>query len=105
MAVSRWNSFASDDLPEDVRRRLDAEERRMIDGLPINRLRAFRNMTQEELASLLGMAQSNVSRLDRQADMHVSTLAHIVEAMGGELEIRANVPNGKVVRLSRLSPE
>jgi len=91
-----------DGLPEDVRRGLDAEKQRTIDELPLNRLRASRNLTQEQLANLLGMPQSNVSRLERQADMHVSTLAHIVEAMGGELEIRANFPNGEVVRLSRL---
>jgi len=90
-----------DELPEEIRRKLDREKQKTIEELPINRLRESRHLTQEQFAELLGMAQPNVSRLERQTDMHLSTLEHIVEALGGKLEIRANFPDGETVRLSR----
>jgi len=32
----------------------------------------------------------------RRSDMYISTLSKIIEAMGGELQIIANMPNGRV---------
>ena len=41
-----------------------------------------------------------VSKIERRADLCVSTLARFIEAMGGELEIRAVFPEGSI-RLKR----
>jgi hypothetical protein len=48
----------------------------------------------------LGIKQATVSKIERRADLYVSTLARFIEAMGGELEIRAVFPEGPV-RLKR----
>ena len=53
-------------------------------------------MTQEHLSALLRVRQSAVSMLERRTDMYVSTLRHVIEAMGGQLEIRAVFPEGDV---------
>jgi transcriptional regulator with XRE-family HTH domain len=53
-------------------------------------------MTQEALARRLGSQQALVSKLERRADMYVSSLRTYVEALGGELEIVARFPNGAV---------
>ena len=37
-----------------------------------------------------------MSKMERRADMYVSTLRNYIEAMGGELEIIASFPQGKV---------
>jgi hypothetical protein len=37
-----------------------------------------------------------VSKLERRADMYVSTLRSFVKAMGGELKITARLPEGTV---------
>ena len=37
-----------------------------------------------------------VSKLERRADMYVSTLQSFVKAMGGELKITARFPEGTV---------
>ena len=37
-----------------------------------------------------------MSKLERRADMHVSTLQSFVKAMGGELKITARFPEGMV---------
>jgi predicted transcriptional regulator len=55
-----------------------------------------RALTQEHLSTILGVKQSAISKLERQADMYVSTLRHVIEAMGGQLEIRTVFPEGDV---------
>ena len=59
-------------------------------------LRAARRLTQEQLATSMGINQAAVSKLERRADVYVSTLRHFVTAMGGTLEIRAKFPEGEV---------
>jgi hypothetical protein len=49
----------------------------------------------------LGIKLARVSRIERRADLCVSTLARFIEAIGGELEIRAVFPGGSI-RLKRL---
>ena len=53
-------------------------------------------MTQVHLAKILGVNQAAVSKLERRADMYVSTLQDFVRAMGGELRIIAKFPEGTV---------
>jgi DNA-binding XRE family transcriptional regulator len=73
-----------------------AEAARLLLELPFEELRAARQFTQENLADILHVNQAAVSKLERRADMYVSTLAKFIKAMGGELEIRAVFPNGSV---------
>jgi transcriptional regulator with XRE-family HTH domain len=51
-------------------------------------LRQARSLTQIQLAKALGVSQAQVSRIENQADLYLSTLASYVAAMGGELELR-----------------
>jgi DNA-binding XRE family transcriptional regulator len=64
--------------------------------MPLQQLRNAREMTQTRLAELLQMDQGNISKLEKRADMYLSTLRSYVEAMGGSLEIRAVFPDGEV---------
>ena len=73
-----------------------AEAERMLLELLFEELRAARQLTQESLADILHVNQAAVSKLERRADMYVSTLAKFIEAMGGQLEIRAVFPDGSV---------
>lgn len=45
-------------------------------------LRKMAGVTQVELAQVLGISQGQVSRMERQRDMLVSTLASYLEALG-----------------------
>jgi hypothetical protein len=42
------------------------------------------------------MKQASISKLERRADMYISSLRRFVEAMGGQLEITAKFPEGDV---------
>ncbi len=59
----------------------------------LSELRHVRQMTQVALAERLHMVQPSVSRLERQADLYVSTLRRYIEAIGGRLEIHAVFPD------------
>jgi len=64
--------------------------------MPLHLLGEARKMTQVHLAKILGVNQAAVSKLERRADMYVSTLQSFVKAMGGELKITARFPEGTV---------
>ncbi len=76
----------------------------MLAEMPLNRLRNARNLTQEHLAGILRKDQSAISQMERRSDMYVRTLADFIKAMGGELEIRANFPEGSI-RITGLTPQ
>jgi transcriptional regulator with XRE-family HTH domain len=76
--------------------RSEAKAERLIQEMALDELRAARALTQEHLSTILGVRQSAISKLEHRADMYVSTLRHFIEAMGGQLEIRAVFPEGDV---------
>jgi predicted transcriptional regulator len=84
-----------------ARRRSEARANRMIREMALNELRQARQMTQEQLAAQLKVRQPAIAKLERRADMYLSTLRSVIEAMGGELDVRAVFPNGSV-RIKRL---
>jgi transcriptional regulator with XRE-family HTH domain len=95
MMAKNFKALQAKISPES-RARSEVKAQRMIQGMALDELRAARALTQEHLSTLLGIKQSAVSKLERRADMYVSTLRHFIEAMGGELEIRAVFPDGAV---------
>jgi hypothetical protein len=46
------------------------------------------------------VSQAQVSRIENQTDLYLSTLASYLEAMGGELTIAASFGGGTVVPLA-----
>jgi transcriptional regulator with XRE-family HTH domain len=71
--------------------------------MSLHQLRKAREMTQVKIAEELQIGQGDVSRLERRADMYVSTLAGFLHAVGADLEIRAVFPDGKVVKITQFS--
>lgn len=80
----------------------DARVKKLIAEMPLHQLRAARQMTQAHLAVILNKDQSAISQMERRTDMYLRTLADFIEAMGGELEIRAKFPDG-IVRITGLA--
>lgn len=64
--------------------------------LPLHQLRQALKLSQERVAEELGVTQAAVSRLEHRPDLFVSSLRRFIEAMGGELELRARFPTGTV---------
>ena len=68
----------------------------MMAEMLLAEIRKFMGLTQEELASALGVTQPSLSKLENQDDMQVSTLHRLIQALGGELEIIAHLPRGDI---------
>lgn len=64
--------------------------------MALDELREARQMTQEHLASLLGIKQPAIAKMERRTDMYLSTLQSIIKAMGGRLVIKAVFAEGSV---------
>jgi predicted transcriptional regulator len=84
-----------------ARRRSEAKANRMVREMALDELRHARQMTQEQLAAQLKVRQPAIAKLERRADMYLSTLRNVIEAMGGELDVRAIFPDGSV-RIKKL---
>jgi transcriptional regulator with XRE-family HTH domain len=82
-----------------------AEHRRLVEEMSLHQLRKAREMTQVKIAEELHMGQGDVSRLERRADMYVSTLASYLHAVGADLEIRAVFPDGRTVKIRQFAEE
>lgn len=63
------------------------------------RLRRSCGLTQVRLAGRLGMAQSDLSKLERRPDLRLSTLREYVSALGGRLDLVVHGPGRPPVRL------
>lgn len=82
-------------MSPEARARSEAKARKLIQEMPLWEIRAARELTQEHLAKLLRVKQASISKMERRADMYISTLRDFVRAMGGELEITARFPEGE----------
>ena len=65
----------------------------LLTSLRLRGLREARGLTQAQVADRLQIRQVSVSKLESRKDVRLSTLAAVVEAMGGEVEIYARFPD------------
>jgi hypothetical protein len=88
-------------LTRERRARIEARTKELIeDELTLRDLRQAQHLTQERMAALMGVEQENVSRLERRADLLLSTLSSYVAAMGGKLRLVAEFPNRRPVAIA-----
>ncbi|HEV8635461.1 MAG TPA: helix-turn-helix transcriptional regulator [Chloroflexota bacterium] len=80
----------------DRQRRVQEGARRLLQEARLANLRRARAYTQVQLAEAMGKPQSTISRIERETDLYLSTLRSYVEAMGGELELAAVFPDGRI---------
>jgi hypothetical protein len=84
------------------RARVEKRVARTLEKMALHELRHARRLNQTQVASGLKSAQSEVSKIENRADMHVSTLRQYVEALGGHLEMQAVFPD-QIVELDLAS--
>jgi len=78
-------------------RRVSEELQRMA----LEELRGAKQLTQSDMAEMLDVPQSSISRIERRVDMYLSTLRNYIHAVGGELRIQAVFPDGRAVVIDR----
>jgi hypothetical protein len=91
------------ELPPERRTRIEAryqELKQEVEGL--RELRELAGKAQADVASALNIKQPSVSKVEKQADMYLSTLRSYVEAVGGKLELIVKLPSRPALRLDHL---
>ena len=71
-----------------------------VEGL--RELRQIAGKAQAEIATALNIKQPSVSKIEKQADMYLSTLRSYVEAVGGKLELMVKLPKRPAMRIHHL---
>lgn len=91
------------ELPPERQERIEAryqELKQEVEGL--RELRQIAGKAQADIATKLNIKQPSVSKIEKQADMYLSTLRSYVEAVGGELDLVVRLPSRPPVKLQHL---
>ena len=78
--------------------RLKSKEK--VTAIRLQQVRKLHNKTQKELAQAMGLSQSALSELERRPNITVSAMQRYIEALGGELVIKAVFQEGSEELLS-----
>ena len=98
----KWSELKAT-LPPDSIARIDARVRETMSRLRLSDIREAVGHTQVAIAAKLKLGQASVSKIESAADMYLSTLRRYIEALGGELVVSAQFPEGTVVPIDSLS--
>ena len=90
-------------LPQERRERIDARFQELKDEVEgLGELRRMAGKAQADVASALNIKQPSVSKIEKQADLYLSTLRSYVEAVGGQLDLVVRLPSHPPLHLRHL---
>ena len=90
-------------LPPERQAKIDARYRELKGEIEsLRELRQVAGKAQADVARALRIKQPSVSKIERQADMYLSTLRTYVRALGGELDLLVRLPRRPALRLRHL---
>lgn len=88
------------------RKKIEVRAAQLIaEEMTLQELRRARKLTQVRMARELGIGQDGVSKLEKRANLMISTLRKTVEAMGGKLSLVAEFPDRPPVALSGIAED
>ncbi len=96
------NEFIAE-LPADEQAEIEARYqvlKQEVEGL--RELRQIAGKAQADIATALNIKQPSVSKIEKQADMYLSTLRSYVEAIGGKLELIVKLPTRPAFTIQHL---
>lgn len=70
-----------------------------IECMTLAQIRRARALTQTTMAQVTGMAQGDISRLERRTDSYIGTVRRFVEALGGKLTMIAEFPDSPPIEI------
>ena len=101
-AMTRSFSALTKDLGPERRVRIEQRKEQLRQEMTLAELRRAFSLTQDTLARTLNVKQAEISKIENRADMLMSTLRNFVQAMGGDLEVRAVFPD-RAIEISTFS--
>lgn len=93
-------------LPPERKEKVEKRAAELIaEEMSLQELRKAKEQSQQKLAEILHVKQSEISKIEHRTDMYVSTLRDYIEAMGGTLEITASFPQCRPVKITQFETE
>jgi DNA-binding XRE family transcriptional regulator len=101
VGTQKWSDVKARMKP-DVRARAEARVKATLarDAVHLAELRKVRHLTQEQLAETMGNSQSDISKIERSADMLISTMRRFAAASGGRLRLIVEWEDGDQTEVS-----
>lgn len=93
--AQKFDKLKSEMKPESLAK-AEAKSKEMMAEMLLAEIRKETGFTQENLAKTIGVKQPTLSKLESQDDMQISTLQRLIQALGGQLELIAHMPNGDI---------
>lgn len=91
-------------MPKERQKRIEQHAQELIEEhLALQEVRKAMAKTQKDVAKTLKISQDGVSRIEKRNDLYVSTLRNYIEALGGRLNIVAELPGHPAVTISEFS--
>lgn len=93
-------------LTKERQAKVEARAKELIaQEMTLRELRQARDLTQEDIAKLLGIGQDSISRLEQRKNLTLSTLTGYITAIGGNLRLTVDFPDRPPVALSWFADE
>ena len=86
-----------EEMSPERREKNETRAQALLINMALQELRQTRQLTQQDLANILDVNQAALSKMEHQSDMRISTLRKLLSAMGGNLKIVAEFPDGDVI--------
>jgi DNA-binding XRE family transcriptional regulator len=94
--MKKWAAIKAQTMSAERIARVRNEAIEELHALTLRQLREEAGKTQVEMADLIEVTQSALSRMERREDNPIDVLRRYVEALGGELEVVAVLGNKRV---------
>lgn len=100
------NKFSrlTENLSPERRAKIEARKIELREDMALHELRKVLGTSQATLAARLDVNQPAITRMERRADIRISSLKRMIEALGGSLEIKAHFPQGEVTITNYRNP-
>lgn len=87
-------------MPEEERAQVFRRAEEIRQEINLREMRRLRKITQTRLSKRLKIGQEGISRIERRADLYLSTLRSYVEGVGGKLSLVVEFPDRAPVVLT-----
>ena len=88
------NQLIKENFSTQERAEIRLKSKEKITAIRLQQVRKSHQITQKELAKTMGLSQSALSELERRPNITLSALQRYIEALGGQLEIKAVFQEG-----------
>ncbi len=98
MKLHKWKDIRGRKLSPEQLAQIKREVDKELLEMDLKEIREMLGKTQAEVAKALKSTQSEISKIEGRTDVRFSTLRGVIQALGGEIEVRAHFGD-KSVRL------